>query len=95
MSVSAATHQRASGRRRSFPHIALAMLSALALVAVLVAVSVSNSSPETVGASARSAGVGSGRGIAARGYFRDPSTRALLALPGSTPTESTPGPGHK
>ena len=95
MSVSAATQRRTSTRRPSFPLIALAVLGALALVAVLVAISVSNTRSGTAEATARSGGAASAPGVAARGYFRDPSTHALLVVPGSTPVESTPGPGYK
>lgn len=95
MSVSAATQRRTSTRHPSFALITLAVLGALALVAVLVAISVPNTSSGTVGATAQSDGVASAPGVAARGYFRDPTTHALVPLASPTPTESTPGPGHK
>jgi hypothetical protein len=91
MSVSA-TKRLTSMRRLSFPHIAGAVLAALALFSVLVAISVSNNSSVTTRTTAASPPP-SERVIP--GYFRDPITHALLRVPASTSSESTPGPGHK
>ena len=94
MSVSTTTRRPMSIRRPSFPHVALAVLAALALFAVLVAISASNTSSGSIGTQPY-APTGSAPGTVHSGYFRDPATRALIPMPGATPTESTPGPGHK
>jgi hypothetical protein len=94
MSISAAAPRPKRTRSPSFPHIALAVIGALALAAVLVALSVSNISSGSA-ATASSAGTGSAPNAVHFGYFRDPSTHHLLTLPSSIPNQSTPGPKHK
>ena len=94
MSVSTTTRQPISVRRPSFPQVALAVLAALALFAVLVAISVSHTSAGGTGTQPYGP-TGSAPGAVHSGYFRDPATHATIPLPDATPSESTPGPGHK
>lgn len=94
MSISA-TDRLSSTHRLSFPHIAVAVLTALALFAVLVAISVSNDRVTTSSSTAPWSGGTPGPGRATSGYIRDPTPRALLLVNTPAASEAAPGPGVK
>jgi hypothetical protein len=95
MSISAATNRPTSTGRLAFPQIALAVVGVLVLFSVLVAISVSSTGSGTARGIGATNGTAPGPAVAARGYFRDPASHALLSLTTSSPSEATPGPGHK
>jgi hypothetical protein len=92
MSISA--NRLTPARRVSFPEIAVAVLVTLALTSVLVAITVANTSSGSTRVYAPSVASPLASGSATRGYFRDPTTHALLRVQPPSPS-GTPGPGHK